>query len=127
MLILRECIEDIYTEKENRWWQSNKLQKAYDSVKRETMVEIITELKIASKIIDFIVNIYREDSTKIQLEESKEIEIEVTSGRRHGCTGSIMLFKKITHKIMEEMRKPAAIKIKGTSRIKEKTVITLLI
>ena len=87
------------------------------------MVEILTELKIASKIIDFIVNIYREDSTKIQLEESNEIEIEVTSGIRHGCTGSIMLFKLITHKIMEEMRKPAAIKIKGTSRVKKKQLL----
>ena len=69
------------------------------------MVQILKELRIDSKIIDFIVRIYREDSTKIQLEKNKEIEIEVTSGIRQGCTASTVLFKLITYKIIEEMRK----------------------
>ena len=56
------------------------LEKSYDTLKRETMVEILKELKIDSKIIDFIIKIYREDSTKTQLEKNKEIEMEVTSG-----------------------------------------------
>ena len=50
-------------------------KKAYDSIKRETMVQILKELRIDSKIIDFIVRIYMEDNTKIQLEKNKEIEI----------------------------------------------------
>ena len=58
-------------------------KKAYDSIKRETMVQILKELRIDCKIIDFIVRIYREDSTKIQLDKNKEIEIEVTSCIRH--------------------------------------------
>ena len=33
-------------------------KKAYDSIKRETMVQILKELRIDSKIIDFIVRIY---------------------------------------------------------------------
>ena len=45
------------------------------------MVQILKELRINSKIIDFIVRIYREDSTNIQLDKNKEIEIEVTSGQ----------------------------------------------
>ena len=45
-------------------------KKAYDSIKRETMVEIIKELRIDRKIINFIVKIYREDNTKIRLEEN---------------------------------------------------------
>ena len=52
------------------------------------MVQILKELRIDSKIIDFIVRIYREDSTKIQLEKNKEIAIEVTSGKRQRCTAS---------------------------------------
>ena len=47
-------------------------KKAYDSIKRETMVQILIELKKDSKIIDFIVRIYMEDSTKIQLERSNK-------------------------------------------------------
>ena len=55
-----------------------------------------------------------EDSTKIQLEKNKEIEKEVvTSGIRQGCTASTVLFKLITYKIIEEMRKTEGIKILG--------------
>ena len=39
--------------------KSNRLLlKTYDSVKRETMVEILKELKMDCKITDFIVNYY---------------------------------------------------------------------
>ena len=88
-------------------------KKAHDSIKRETMVQILIELKIDSKIIDFIVRIYMNDSTKIQLEKNKEIEIEVTSGIRQGCTALTLLFKLITYKIIDEMRKTEGIKILG--------------
>ena len=54
-----------------------------------------------------------EDRTKIQLEKNKEIEIEVTSGIRQGCTASTGLFKLITYKIIEEMRKTEGLKILG--------------
>ena len=69
------------------------------------MVEILKELKIDSKIIDFIVKIYREDSSKIRLEENREIEIEVTSGIRQGCMASTVLVKLTTCNIIEEMKK----------------------
>ena len=69
------------------------------------MVQILKELRIDGKIIDFIVRIYVGDSTKIQLEKNKEIEIEVTSGIRQGCTVSTVLFKLITYKIIEEIKK----------------------
>ena len=75
------------------------------------MVQILKELRIDSKIIDFIVRIYREDSTKIQLEKNKKIEIEVTSGIRPGCTASNVLFKLSTYKIIEKMRRTEGIKI----------------
>ena len=88
-------------------------EKAYDSIKSETMVQILKELRIDSKIIGIIVRIYREDSTKIQLEKNKEIEIEVTSGLRQGCTASTLLFKLITYKIIEDMRKTEGMQILG--------------
>ena len=68
-------------------------------------MQILKELRIDGKIIDFIVRIYVGDSTKIQLEKNKEIEIEVTSGIRQGCTVSTVLFKLITYKIIEEIKK----------------------
>ena len=53
------------------------------------------------------------DRKEIQLEKNKEIEIEVTSGIRQGCTASTVLFKLVIHKIIEEMRKTEGIKILG--------------
>ena len=53
------------------------------------MVEILKELRIDSKIIDFILRIYRENSTKIRLEKNREIEIEVSSGIRQVCMHGI--------------------------------------
>ena len=83
------------------------------AIKIETRVQILKELRIDTKIIDFIVRIYREDSTKIQLEKNKEIEIEVTSGISQGYTASAVLFKLITYKIIEEMRTTEGIQILG--------------
>ena len=113
LFILRECVEETYRKKEQMVAIAIDFKKAYDSIKRETMVQILKELRIDSKIIDFIVRIYREDSTTIQLEKNKEIEIEVTSGIRQGCTASTVLFKLITYKIIEEMRKTEGIQILG--------------
>ena len=39
-------------------------------MKRETMVQMLKELRIDIKIIDFIVRIYREVSAKIKLEKN---------------------------------------------------------
>ena len=78
------------------------------------MVQILKELRIDSMIIDLIVRIYMEDNTKIQLEKNKEIEIEVTSGIRQGCTASTVLLKLITYKIIEEIRKDRNDKNIGT-------------
>ena len=58
--------------------------------------------KVHPKIIDSIVNIYKEDKTKIKVGDT-EIEMEITSGIRQGCTGSTVLFKLITYLIMEKL------------------------
>ena len=92
LFILRECVEETYRKKEQMVAIAIDFKKAYDSIKRETMVQILKELRIDSKIIDSIVRIYMEDSTKIQviqLKKNKEIEIEVASGIRQECTASI--------------------------------------
>ena len=61
------------------------------------MVQILKELRVDSKII----------------EKNKEFEIEVTSGIRQSCTASTVLFKLITYKIIEEMRKTEGTQILG--------------
>ena len=71
LFILRECVEETYRQKEQMVAIAIDFKKAYDSIKKETMVQILKELRIDSNIIDFILRIYMEDSTKIQLKTKK--------------------------------------------------------
>ena len=73
LFILRECVEE-NRKKEQMVAIAIDFKKTYDSIKRETMVHIPLELRIDSKIIDFIVRIYREFSTKIQPKKIKKLK-----------------------------------------------------
>src|SRR5678816_916728 len=50
--------------------------------------------------------VYTDDKTYIKLgNEIENVEIEVTSGIKQGCTGSTTLFKLVTYKIIKELEK----------------------
>ena len=52
-----------------------------------------------------IAQVYRNDRTRIELGIDEEVETEVTSGTRQGCTISTTLFKLITFRIIEELER----------------------
>ena len=79
-------------------------KKAYDSINREKLIEVLIEYKINPAIIDLIVQMYKNDNTIIKLGSMKG-KIEVTGGIRQGCCISTLLFKMVTFKIIEELRK----------------------
>ena len=78
--------------------------KAFDSIKRDTIIEALMHYRIHLKIIDTIAKIYQNDFSEIQIGELKK-NINITSGRRQGCTGSTMLFKLITYMIISELNR----------------------
>ena len=86
-------------------------KKAYDSIDRRKLIEVLIEYKINPKIIDLIVQMYKEDHTVIKLGSMAE-KIEVTGGIRQGCCISTLLFKLVTFKIIEELRKKTLYKIR---------------
>ncbi len=51
--------------------------------------------KIHPDIINFIAGVYIGDRTKVEIGK-EDVEIEVTSGIRQGCTASTTLFKLVT-------------------------------
>ena len=53
LFILREYVEGTHRKKEQMMAIAIDFKKAYDSIKRETMVQIEEELRIDNKIIDF--------------------------------------------------------------------------
>ena len=78
-------------------------KKAYDSVDRKKLIEVLVNFKVNPQIIDLIVQMYEGDSTVIKLGKLKK-EIEVTSGIRQGCCISTVLFKMITYTIIDDLR-----------------------
>ena len=56
-------------------------KKAYDSIDRRKLIDVLIEYKINPKIIDLIVQMYKEDHTVIKLGSMVE-KVEVTGGIR---------------------------------------------
>ena len=76
-------------------------RKAYDSVRREKVLEVLKDLKVPVEIVDMIKRGYVGDRTKVEVGDSKVL-VEVNSGIRQGCTALPLIFKLITFKIIEE-------------------------
>merc|ERR1712121_338 len=59
-------------------------KKAYDSIDRRKLIEVLIGYKINPKIIDLIVQMYKDDYTIIKLGNMQE-KMEITGGIRQGC------------------------------------------
>ena len=79
-------------------------KKAYDSVNRGKLIEVLIRYKVNPKIIDLIVQLYEKDETTLNLGKMKET-IEVTCGIRQGCSISTILFKMVIFCIIEDLQK----------------------
>ena len=78
-------------------------KKAFDSVNRNKLLEMMIRYKFHPSVIDLIINIYNGDITEITKGDSMTNEIEITSGIKQGCTGSTILFLLITFFIIERI------------------------
>ena len=79
-------------------WLLLTCKKAYDSIDRKKLIEVLIEFKINPKIIDLIVQMHKDDHTIIKLGNMNE-KIEVTGGIRQGCCISTLLFKMVLLKL----------------------------
>ena len=70
------------------------LKKAYDSIDRGKLIEVLMKFRINPQIIDMIIQMYEGDSTTIQLGKIRS-NIEVTSGIRQRCSISTLLFNPV--------------------------------
>ena len=114
LFILQQLVEKAYRNREQLVIVGIDFEKAYDSVKRDKLIEIMRDYRIQGEIIDFIGRIYTGDRTYIGLGGDRQIEIELESGIRQGCTASTILFKMVTYKIIEEInRKCRGVRIGG--------------
>ena len=105
LFILQYCIEETFRKKKSLIVISVDFKKAYDSIKREKIIEAMIEYKIHPKVIDATGEIYKGDTTKINIGYDLEEESEITSGIKQGCTGSTTIFKLITYRIMKKLER----------------------
>merc|ERR1712239_82881 len=85
-------------------------KKAYDSIDRKKLIEVLVGYKINPMIIDLIVQMYKDDQTVIKLGSMTQ-KVDVTGGIRQGCCISTLLFKLVTFKIIEDLQKMKKYKI----------------
>ena len=103
LLLLNYCVEETYQKKKTLYVTAIDYKKAFDSVRRSKLIEVMKKYKIHPDIISSVVSIYEGDSTIIKLNSRNEEVINITSGIRQGCTGSTTLFKLITYEIAKEV------------------------
>ena len=85
-------------------------KKAYDSIDRRKLIEVLIQFRINPIIIDLIVQMYKDDNTVIKIGNITE-KVEVTGGIRQGCCISTLLFKLVTFKIIEDLREEKRYKV----------------
>ena len=78
-------------------------KKAYDSIDKKRLIEVLVKFKSNPQIIDLIVQMYEGDSTIIQLGRMRK-KIEGTGGIRQGCCISSLLFKMVIFTIIDDLR-----------------------
>ena len=108
IIILYECKEEAYRRKKQLIVISIDYKKAYDSVNRNEIVKVLNFYKVDKNIIDFIVQIYDEDTTCMKIRDDLKIFFEINNGIRQGCTLSATIFKMITYKIMDAIERNCA-------------------
>ena len=102
LFVLQYCIEETFKKRKSLIVTSIDYAKAFDSIKRDTIITTLMHYRIHHKIIETIANIYQEDNTEIKFGDLHQ-NINITSGIRQGCTGSTTLFKIITYMIISEL------------------------
>ena len=100
--ILQYLVERAHQKKEKLIVIALDFKKAFDSIDRRRLIEALIEYRINPYIIDLIAKIYSNDKTKICIGE-EEIEIDINTGVKQGCTASTVFFKIITYIIMSKV------------------------
>ena len=103
LLILQYCAESSFKMKKPLVVVSIDYSKAFDSIDRAKMVEVLMKYKVHPKLIDYVAAIYTGDKTAICLNSKTKVGIQITSGIRQGCTGSTSFFKLLTYIIAKEI------------------------
>ena len=100
LLMLQYIVDESYRQTKPIYIIAVDFSKAFDSIKREKLIEALIKYKIHPDIINFVANIYTDDETNLLIDGENVGNIKISSGIRQGCNGSTILFLLITYCIM---------------------------
>ena len=103
LYVLDYCIKESFKKKKYLHVIAIDFYKAFDSIKRYTLIQVLKKYIIHPKIIDIIAHIYEKDKTQVYFNNIHQADIDVSSGIRQGYNGSSNLFLLVTYLIIEKM------------------------
>ena len=105
MFLLNYCINESFRLNKQLIVTCIDFSKAFDSIKRSSLIKALKDYKIHPDIINSIFKIYNDDNTEIFINDDRIAKIDISSGIRQGCNGSTTLFKLVTYIIIKELKK----------------------
>ena len=99
---LQYVVEKAFKKKEKLIVVVLDFKKAFDSIDRKKLIEVLIEYRINPYIIDLVAKIYSNEKTTICIGDMEK-EIEINVGIKQGCTASTTFFKLITYVIMNSI------------------------
>ena len=101
-LALQYVVERAWKKKEKLIVIALDFKKAFDSIDRRKLIEVLIDYRINPYIIDLVAKVYSNEKTTISI-GNMEKEMEINVGIKQGCTASTTFFKLITYVIMNSV------------------------
>ena len=92
LYVLDYCIKESFKMKRPLYVIAIDFSKVFDSIKRDTLIQVLKKYRIHPKIIDIIAHIYEKDKTQVYFNNMHQADIDVTSGIRQGVIAQVTSF-----------------------------------
>ena len=115
LFLLHYCIKKSFKMRKPLITIAIDFKKAFDSIKRKSLVECMKKFRIHPHIIDVISEMDQKDRTILYLNTEIVTNIQVSSSIRQGCTGSTSLLLLLTHLIILHLNPTVASKMKSAT------------
>ena len=105
LYIMKEIIEEAKKEGKQYYCAFLDIEKAYDTVDREVLWEILHRMGLEDKVVNIVKSLYNNTSAEYSLGDIKVEEIRSRRGLRQGCTLSPLLFSLFMEEFTRRIKK----------------------
>ena len=88
-------------------------EKAFDRVKHEEMVQMLTDIGVDGKDVRLIANLYWDQRAAVRINSEKTEWVPIERGVRQGCVLAPDVFSLYSQKVMEEIEELEGVRVGG--------------